>query len=64
MLHANAVIADEETLFVTPADLTEAALDRNVEVGVLLRDRTIALTALAHLRALIDQGLSLALPVP
>lgn len=55
VLHAKAVIADEETLFVTSANLTEAALDRNIEAGVLLRDRTIALTALAHFRGLIDQ---------
>lgn len=64
VLHAKAVIADEEALFVTSANLTEAALDRNVEVGVLLRDRTIALTALAHFRALIDQELLLPLPQP
>ena len=63
VLHAKAVIADEEALFVTSANLTEAALARNVEVGVLLRDRTIALTALAHFRALIDQQLLLPLPV-
>ena len=63
VLHAKAVIADEEALFVTSANLTEAALDRNVEVGVLLRDRTIALTALAHFRALIDQQFLLPLPV-
>ena len=62
VLHAKAVIADDKTLFVTSANLTEAALDRNVEVGVLLRDRTIALTAAAHFRGLIDQGLLIALP--
>ena len=48
----------------TSANLTEAALDRNIEVGVLLRDRTIALTALAHFRALIDQERLLPLPEP
>ena len=62
VLHAKAVVADEESLFVTSANLTEAALDRNIEVGVLLRDRTIALTALKHFRGLIDQGLLRALP--
>lgn len=62
VLHAKAVIADEEALFVTSANLTEAALDRNIEAGVLLRDRTIALTALAHFRGLIDQKLLLPLP--
>jgi len=62
VLHAKAVISDEETLFVTSANLTEAALDRNIEVGVLLRDRTIVLAALAHFRGLIDQKLLLPLP--
>lgn len=43
VLHTKAVVADEESLFVTSANLTEAALNRNIEVGVLLRDRTSAL---------------------
>ena len=50
----------EGALFVRSA-LAEAALDRNVEVGVLLRDRTIVPTALAHFRGLIDQRLLLPL---
>ena len=61
-LHAKAVIADEETVFVTSANLTEAALDRNIEMGVLLRDRTIASTALGYFRGLIDHGLLHVLP--
>lgn len=62
VLHAKAIVSDEDALFVTSANLTEAALDRNIEVGVLLRDRTIVLTALAHFRGLIDQRLLLPLP--
>ena len=61
-LHAKAVIADEETVFITSANLTEAALDRNIEMGVLLRDRTIAATALGYFRGLIDRGLLSVLP--
>ena len=64
VLHAKAVIVDEQTLFVTSANLTDAALDRNIETGVLLRDRMIALTALAHFRGLIDQRLLVPLPDP
>ena len=55
-LHAKAVIADEETVFITSANLTEAALDRNIETGLLLRDRTIAATALSYFQGLIDRG--------
>ena len=61
-LHAKAVIADEETIFITSANLTEAALDRNIEMGLLLRDRTIAATALSYFRGLIDRGRLLVLP--
>lgn len=64
VLHAKAVISDGEKLFVTSANLTEAAMDRNIEIGILLRDRTIAQTAVAHFRALIDQNLVLRLPEP
>ncbi len=39
VLHATAVVADEEAVFVTSANLTEAALDRNIELGLLVRDR-------------------------
>ena len=56
------VIADEETVFITSANLTEAALDRNIEMGLLLRDRTIAATALSYFRGLIDRGRLLVLP--
>jgi phosphatidylserine/phosphatidylglycerophosphate/cardiolipin synthase-like enzyme len=39
VLHAKGVVADDEVVFVTSANLTEAALDRNIEVGLLVRDR-------------------------
>ncbi len=62
VLHAKAVIADEESIFVTSANLTEAALDWNIEIGVLLRDRPLALTATKHFIALIDQERLVPLP--
>ena len=42
VLHAKAVVADNEAVFVTSANLTEAALDRNIEIGLLFRDRALA----------------------
>ena len=33
VLHAKAVVVDGEAVFVTSANLTEAALDRNIELG-------------------------------
>jgi phosphatidylserine/phosphatidylglycerophosphate/cardiolipin synthase-like enzyme len=62
VLHAKAVVVDTEAVLVTSANLTEAAMDRNIELGVLLRDRAIAGSIVAHLVGLIDGGLLSALP--
>ena len=62
VLHAKAVVADEEAIFVTSANLTEAAFDRNIELGLLARDRTLAATTVLHFRTLIEQGLLQLLP--
>lgn len=51
VLHAKAIVADDEVVFVTSANLTEAALDRNIEVGLLVRDRAMAATLSSHFRA-------------
>ena len=63
VLHAKAVVADEEAVFITSANLTEAALDRNIELGVLIRDRAIALTIAGYFRSLIDRSLLEPLPL-
>ncbi len=62
VLHAKAVVTDDEAVFVTSANLTEAALDRNIEVGVLVRDRALALSVSSHFQVLIDRGLLKPLP--
>lgn len=62
VLHAKAVVADDESVFVTSANLTEAALDRNIEVGLLVRDRALAASVSGNFRALIDRGLLKPLP--
>jgi phosphatidylserine/phosphatidylglycerophosphate/cardiolipin synthase-like enzyme len=49
-------------VFVTSANLTEAALDRNIELGVLIRDRAFALTIGSYFRKLIDRDLLKPLP--
>ena len=63
VLHAKAVVADDEAVFVTSANLTEAALDRNIELGVLIRDRALALTIGGYFRNLIDRDLLKPLPL-
>jgi phosphatidylserine/phosphatidylglycerophosphate/cardiolipin synthase-like enzyme len=62
VLHAKAVVADEEAVFVTSANLTEAALDRNIELGLLVRDRALVGSIVMHFRGLIDGHLLRTLP--
>ena len=63
VLHAKAVVTDDEAVFVTSANLTEAALDRNIELGLLLRDRALAASITSHFQVLIDRGLLVPLPM-
>ena len=49
-------------MFLTSANLTEAALERNIEMGVLLRDRAFAGAVVAHFRSLVERELLRALP--
>ena len=62
VLHAKALVVDDELAFLTSANLTEAALDRNIEMGVLLRDRAFAGAVVAHFRSLVERQLLLPLP--
>jgi phosphatidylserine/phosphatidylglycerophosphate/cardiolipin synthase-like enzyme len=62
VLHAKAVVADDEAVFVTSANLTEAALDRNIELGILLRDRSLALSIASFFKVLIEQRYLFPLP--
>jgi phosphatidylserine/phosphatidylglycerophosphate/cardiolipin synthase-like enzyme len=63
VLHAKGVVTDDEMVFVTSANLTEAALDRNIEVGLLVKDRALALSVSTHFRGLIERGLLHPLPM-
>jgi phosphatidylserine/phosphatidylglycerophosphate/cardiolipin synthase-like enzyme len=49
-------------VLVTSANLTEAAFDRNIEIGMLYRDRAFALGVTSHFRVLIDRKLLVPLP--
>ena len=62
VLHAKAAVVDDESVFVTSANLTEAAFDRNIELGLVVRDRTLAATTLMHFRTLIEKKLLRRLP--
>lgn len=43
-------------------NLTEKAFDENIEVGLLTRDRTVALTLARHFSVLIERGILEPLP--
>ena len=62
VLHAKAVVVDDETVFITSANLTAAALDRNIELGVLMRHRVLATSVANHFQGLIDAQLLRPLP--
>jgi phosphatidylserine/phosphatidylglycerophosphate/cardiolipin synthase-like enzyme len=63
VLHAKAVVIDDEAVFITSANLTEAALDANIELGLLARDRALAASVSTHFQALIDHGTLKPLPI-
>ena len=56
-------MTDDEVVFVTSANLTEAALDRNIEIGLLIRDCARAASVSRHFRGPIDRGLLSPLPM-
>lgn len=62
VLHAKAVVADDEAAFITSANLTAKAFDENIEVGILTRDRTMALSLAKHFSILIERGIVEPLP--
>ena len=62
VLHAKAVVHDNEQVFVTSANLTPKALEWNIEAGLLVRDRALAQALAAHFQRLIDTGLVMPLP--
>ena len=62
VLHAKAVVVDDEAVFITSANLTAAALDRNIELGLLTRDAALVASVTAHFQGLIDTNLLKPLP--
>jgi len=54
LLHAKCAIADGKYLFVSSANLTEAALRRNIELGVLLKSAKYACQIEDHLKWLVE----------
>jgi len=49
-------------VFIGSANMTEAAKDRNIEIGLLVRDHALAATVTHHFRVLIERSLLRPLP--
>ncbi|MGR3274610.1 DISARM system phospholipase D-like protein DrmC [Acaryochloris marina NIES-2412] len=56
-LHAKCVVVDDERVFVTSANFTEAAHERNIEAGVLLSDVISAKSMRAQFETLVSRDL-------
>jgi phosphatidylserine/phosphatidylglycerophosphate/cardiolipin synthase-like enzyme len=56
-LHAKLLVVDGRRALVGSANLTSAALMRNLEAGVLIRDETLARDLETHVRGLMSKGI-------
>jgi phosphatidylserine/phosphatidylglycerophosphate/cardiolipin synthase-like enzyme len=55
-LHAKFVIADGRHMFLSSANFTEAAQQRNIEAGLLIESERLATELSQHFQSLIDEG--------
>lgn len=53
-VHAKCAVADGNVAFITSANLTEAAMERNMEIGILLRGGVAPNQLEQHLEALVS----------
>ncbi|MFH7241790.1 MAG: DISARM system phospholipase D-like protein DrmC [Spirulina sp.] len=61
-LHAKCVIIDEATAFISSANFTEAAHNRNIEAGILIKDKVISKALQQQFQSLVAYGKLLPLP--
>jgi phosphatidylserine/phosphatidylglycerophosphate/cardiolipin synthase-like enzyme len=55
-LHAKCIVVDERRSFISSANFTEAAQERNIEAGVVIDDAHLARALRGHLDALVGAG--------
>jgi len=55
-LHAKCVVVDRREVFVASANFTEAAYERNIEVGLLIHPSMLAERLVRHFEALLAEG--------
>lgn len=57
VLHAKCIVVDDRWAFLTSANLTEAAQQRNIEAGILIEDGTLARSLRMQFETLIEAGI-------
>ena len=62
-LHAKRVVSDLRHTFITSANLTHAAQEKNIEVGVLVENVEFAKLVSSHFRSLIDAHIFQEIPL-
>lgn len=62
VLHAKALVCDDQHILVTSANLTESAFDRNIELGLLVHDEALARAAASQFQILVDREILTPLP--
>jgi len=55
-LHAKCVVVDETKVFLSSANFTEAAQERNIELGVLVDSKELAIKITSHFDTLLSNG--------
>jgi len=56
-LHTKFIIQDDSRLFISSANLTESAFERNIELGVLISDRKVIKNLKDHINNLIIKNI-------
>ena len=62
-LHAKCLVVDSRIAFVSSANFTEAAQERNIEVGVLIQSASLAQHLARHFLVLAEAGALQPLPL-
>ena len=61
-MHAKFVVVDDSRTLITSANFSEAAADRNLELGVVIEDLALARSLSEHVEGLISRGKLIACP--
>ena len=56
VLHAKCIVVDQRWSFVTSANFTEAAHERNIEAGLLIDDRRLAQRLVRQFEHFMNKG--------